>query len=62
MMSENLRVYIFDSDPINDPFAHFCDRCSDLIEGTEFCQSLSLTLVRNRMIETATTGTNEVES
>lgn len=47
-------------DPINDPFCHFCDRCIDLIEGEEFCYSLSLTKHRTQVVETAITGTNLV--
>jgi hypothetical protein len=61
MMSEKLPNYISDYDPINDPFAHFCDRCSDLNEGTEFCDSLSLTSLPSWWNETATTGSDEVE-
>lgn len=62
MMSENFPNYSSDYDPINDPFAHFCDRCSGLKEGAEFCDSLSLTSLPYLLTETATTGTNDLES
>lgn len=61
MMSENLPNCISYYSPISDPFAHFCDRCSDLKEGEEFCDSLSLTKLPYWFTETATTGSDEVE-
>jgi hypothetical protein len=56
MISDSERNYVPDPDPINDPFAHFCDRCEDLDEGEEFCDSLSLTRRRDNGEKTAVTG------